>query len=195
MDLLKDKTVSFYRRKFTGLKYPKVTVDKKEFEQCTFEKCSFVESTFSNCRFLDCTFTDCILSAVNPLNSFFAEIKFSQSKVIGFDWTKAKNIRSLEFYRCQLNYSNFSFLKLPGLTIKDSLVHEVDFTEADLEEADFQGSDFYRSRFFRTNLIKANFKKAVNYTIDFRVNKIKKAKFSLPEATALLDCLNITLEY
>jgi hypothetical protein len=43
-------------------------------------------------------------------------------------------------------------------------------------------------------LTKADFRKAFNYGIDFKFNNLKKAKFSLPEAIALLTSLDIILD-
>ncbi|OGF99571.1 hypothetical protein A2Y99_04365 [Candidatus Gottesmanbacteria bacterium RBG_13_37_7] len=195
MDLLHTNSKSFYKQKFTDLNYSNKIIKNKEFEVCQFEKCSFVDCIFENCRFLDCSFRECILSAISPVNSIFSEVKFIEAKVIGFDWTKAKSVRSLYFEKSIINYSNFTGLKLPDIKLKYCTSNEADFSECDLSNGDFEGTDFERTRFFHTNLTKTNFSKASNYSIDFRVNKIKKAKFSLPEATSLLDCLDIILEY
>ncbi len=54
--------------------------------------------------------------------------------------------------------------------------------------------DFAGARFSTTNLSKADFRGATNYSIRPDNNKLKKAKFSLPEATLLLYGLDIELE-
>jgi uncharacterized protein YjbI with pentapeptide repeats len=185
----------FFEETFSHIYLSDETIKDKEFEKCSFEKCSFIQVNFENCKFIDCVFFECVLSAVKPFNSSFSEVKFKDSKVIGVDWTKAKNIRFLDVETSQIDYSNFSFVKLPQLKLKNCVAHEVDFTEADLNEGDFEGTDFERTIFSKTNLTKCNFRKATNYLIDFRNNKVKKAKFSLPEAASLLRILDIDLDY
>lgn len=195
MDLAYDKDFSYYKKQFVRVIINDVTIKDKEFEECLFDRCSFVECNFTACRFLNCQFKDCVLSAIKPTDSSFMEVKFSDSKIIGFDWTKAKSIRFLQFNKCQLDYSNFGFLTLPNTKMIKCIVHEADFTEADLTASDFEGTDFEKSRFFKTNLTKTNFKKAINYLIDINVNTLKKAHFSLPEAVSLLRSLDISVEY
>ncbi len=201
MKILKNKHMStfekednFYKLTFDHLNYSGDFFEDKEFEECIFTKCSFIECTFKHCKFLNCTFVECTLSAIKPINSSFNEVVFKESKVIGFDWTKATSIRSLAFEKSQLTYSNFSQLKLPLLKIRDSVAHEVNFSEAHLFGGDFQGTDFLKAVFSQTNLSKANFRKAFNYSINFKYNNISKAKFSLPEAMSLLNSLEIELE-
>jgi uncharacterized protein YjbI with pentapeptide repeats len=119
---------------------------------------------------------------------------FSGSKVIGLDWTKAQHIEGISFDNCQLNYSNFRMLKLKKLKMTGCEAKEADFTEADLSAGDFSNTDFEKSIFFKTNLNAADFTGARNYYIDARVNTLKKAKFSLPEALSLLDGLGVVIE-
>jgi fluoroquinolone resistance protein len=69
----------------------------------------------------------------------------------------------------------------------------VDFAEADLTLANCTFTDFTNSRFQHTNLTQADFTGATNYTIAPNLNTLKKTKFSLPEAMALLYGLDIVL--
>lgn len=170
------------------------TFKSVDFEECDFSGCSFISCRFEKCRFLNCRFEDSILSAVVPMDCRFIDVKFSRSKVIGIDWTKAQTIRGLEFYKCQIDYSNFRFLKLPGTVITGCDARETDFTEADLHNGDFGNTNFEKSRFFKTDLSGANFKGATNYFIDVTNNVLKKACFSMPEAVSLLKCLDIVID-
>lgn len=113
---------------------------------------------------------------------------------MGIDWTKAKNVRFLTFERCDITYSNFSFMKLPHLKLIECTAKEVDFNETDLSEGIFTKTDFTDTKFIKTNLTKADLRGAYNYGIDFNFNTLKKAKFSLPEAGSLLKSLNIIVE-
>lgn len=194
MNLVSDSTLSYYEEHFSGITLTESKIQNKEFENCVFEKCIFIECIFDNCRFIDCTFLGCSISAAKPFNSQFTSVVFKDSKVMGFDWTKAKNVRALHFERCDISYSNLSFLKLPELKLLECLAHEVNFNEADLSSGIFTKTDFLGSIFSHTNLTKADFRKAFNYGIDINFNILKKAQFSLPEATSLLTSLDIELE-
>lgn len=185
---------AYYQERLTNLAFTKEVFEAKSFEECEFFSCSFVDCRFEKSKFLNCKFTGCVLSAVVPMNCTFTEVVFFRSKVIGIDWTKAKDLRGLEFAECQVNYSNFKLLKLPKIKIINSEAKEVDFIETDLSRGDFKNTDFERSRFFRTNLSYADFKGAKNYSIDIRNNNLKKTRFALPEALALLGSLDIILE-
>ena len=77
--------------------------------------------------------------------------------------------------------------------MNDCKLHSVDFTDADCSDAYFAQSDLYRSIFYNTNLTRADFNHASSYAIDVNENRIKGARFSLPEAISLLDGLGITL--
>lgn len=194
MNLLSDKKTSFYKKTLKGLIYINQKIKNKEFENCTFEKCRFIECIFENCRFIDCSFLECSISANKPYNSQFTNTSFKDSKIMGFDWTKAKSIYFLSFERCDISYSNFSFLKLPNLKLCECVAKEVNFNEADLTNGVFTKTDFTNTIFSHTNLTKADFRKAFNYGIDINFNILKRAKFSLPEAASLLKSLDIILE-
>ena len=186
---------SYYRQTHKSLSITNGNIVNKEFEECIFSKINLTDCKFTRCKFISCKFQDCLLSAIKPTDSLFANIDFMDSKVIGFDWTLASNTYNLNFNNCQLNYSNFRFLKLQKIKVLNCIAKEVDFTEADLAESDFSGTDFEGSRFFKTNLTGVNFKTAKNYFIDIKTNTIKKAVFSYPEAMNLLGSLDITVEY
>jgi len=164
-----------------------------ECEGCVFSHCVFLNCIFKECRFIDCSFSECTLSAITLNQTIFHEVVFIKSKIIGMDWTKARSIRGLSFQSSVLDYSNFSYIKHPKLLLKDSAVHEVDFTEADLSDSSFNGSDLHRSVFHHTNLSGSSFAGAYNYAIDPTANKVAKARFSLPEAASLLTSLGIEL--
>ena len=185
---------TYEHQTFSGITLGEETVSGVTFEECTFENCSFISTKFEACRFLTSTFRGCILSAVVPMNSRFDEATFENCKVMGIDWTRTSETRKLRFANCQLNYSNFRFLSLPGLKMERCEVKDADFIEARLKGASFARSDLEKTRFFKTDLTEADFRGAYNYAIDPAVNTLKKARFSLPEAIALLESLEIILE-
>jgi fluoroquinolone resistance protein len=187
-------TNNYYQEIFTKTVLLDETIVEVKFEECQFKDCSFINCKFEKCRFINCKFEGCILSAVVPMGDRLVETSFLNSKVIGVDWTKAQFLQDLGFESCQVNYSSFRMLKLPKIKMVHCEAKEVDFTEADLHEGDFTNTNFEKSIFFKTNLTKANFKGAKNYYIDARVNTISKAHFSLPEALALLDGLDVVID-
>ena len=185
---------TYYQEKFLNLSLSGERLRSIEFEECEFTGCSFIDCTFEKCKLIDCTFTDCTISAINPMNSWVSDTKFTKSKVMGCDWTRASQVHGMEFTDCQLNYSNFSGMKIPGIKMINCQAKEVDFAETDLSEATFSGTDFERSIFSRTNLAKASFTGAVNYSIDPRNNTLKKTHFSMPEALSLLSSFDIVID-
>jgi hypothetical protein len=48
--------------------------------------------------------------------------------------------------------------------------------------------------FENTNLEKADFRTSFNYSIDPEINRIKKAKFALPEVLGLLNKYDLVIE-
>lgn len=192
--MMKFNKGDYYQEKFLKLTLTNETVEATEFEECNFVGCTFIGCELKKCKFLNCTFTNCLLSAVKFTGSSFIEIIFTQCKVIGIDWTKTGQLRDLQFDKCEINYSNFTLLKIPKMKILDCIAKEVDFTEADLQESVLQNTDFENSIFNKTNLSKADFRGAINYYIEVKNNIISKARFSLPEAISLLKSLNIEVD-
>jgi fluoroquinolone resistance protein len=185
---------NYYQQTFTRLELTDAAVSSVAFEECMFEGCSFISTKLTACRFAGCKFNDCVLSAVMPMNSRFDGVAFKNCKTIGIDWTKAQVFREITYKDCLLNYSNYRFMKIPKLKLTGCEVIDADFTEADLTNGDFKNSNFEKTRFMKTNLTGADFKGARNYTIDPRVNTLKKTRFSYPEVVTLLNSLDIIIE-
>jgi uncharacterized protein YjbI with pentapeptide repeats len=169
-----------------------------DFYDCVFEGCAFVEVTFKDCKFVDCLFNVCDLSLACVEDSAFTNVRFESSKVIGIDWTRAYWPRiggrqTLGFADCALNFSTFIGLDLKGIEIRNCVARDVDFSEARLVRANLRGTDFSESRFLETDLTEADFTRATNYAVDAGRNRLKRTKFSLPEAISLLRSLDIIL--
>jgi fluoroquinolone resistance protein len=101
---------------------------------------------------------------------------------------------SAAFDNCTLNHSSFFKMNLKKMQFKNSTLHEVDFTESDLSNAVFNNCDLLTAKFENTILEKADFCTSFNYSINPEINRIKKAKFSLPAAVGLLDKYDIEIE-
>ena len=166
-----------------------------EFYDCAFKRCRFNETAFQKCRFVNCSFSDCDLSLMRVPASSFTETEFQNSKIIGVDWTAASwgFLSSMRFLECTINYSIFTDMDLQRISIEKCVAEEVDFRGADLTGVNLTFTDFFGSFFKHSVLERADFTHARNYQIDVNLNKIKGAKFMLPEAISLLRSLDINL--
>ncbi len=195
-----DSHSEYASQEFKKLTLKSGRVLHKDFASCTFTKCNFSETLFQECRFSECQFKDCDLSLAVLKECTFNNVRFEKCKLIGVDWTQtawATNkfivFKPVDFFECVLNHSTFSSLKMKQIQIARCIAHEVSFEESDLTQADCTDTDFSGSRFLHTNLTEADFTGASNYAIAPQLNVLKKTKFSLPEAMALLRGLDIIL--
>lgn len=79
------------------------------------------------------------------------------------------------------------------ISFSGSKLKECHFTNTNLNNADFGKVDLSGTVFHNCDLSKADFTSAVQYDIDPQTNKIKKARFSLPEAVSLLKGFDVTI--
>lgn len=82
---------------------------------------------------------------------------------------------------------------MKDISFKESKIHEAYFSNTILNGASFADSDLLGTIFHNCDLCKADFSTASRYSIDPQTNKIKKAKFSLPEAVGLLQGFDIII--
>jgi len=92
-----------------------------------------------------------------------------------------------------MQYCNLSELNLKNFPFNGSKLMGVQFTNTLLNAADFRNTDLKGTNFDHCDLCKADFIGATAYDIDLKINKIKKAKFSLGGARPLLRCFEITI--
>jgi fluoroquinolone resistance protein len=183
---------------FQGVDLAGADLVSSVFYDCEFVGCSLVGTRLRDCRFVRCTFRQCDLSLLQVPGSVFSATRFEDSQAIGIDWTQAdwratRLGRPLAFFKCALNHSTFIGLSLHEIQIRDCVAVEVDFREADLSRANLAGTDLSGSLFANTNLMEADLRGARNYHIDPGQNVLKRARFSLPEALALLYSMDIVL--
>lgn len=178
--------------------YRNARITHKEFSSCKFSRCNFKDTDLSGTRFIQCQFIDCDLSLSIIKNCSFNEVCFKNTQLVGINWMDSSlarkgYFRPVEFINSTLNYGTFIGCFLKSVRMSDCNVQSADFSEAFMSQAICTGSDFSSSRFNNTDLTEADFRGARNYTISVVDNKVKKAKFSLPEAMALLTGLGIIL--
>ncbi len=185
---------------YIGESFKEVTLDAEQvvdthFSECLFIGCSLREINFSECRFNDCMFEQCDLSLISVRRCEFRQTDFRKTRISGVDWTAAIWSQlafhsPLSFHDCDISYSTFIGLKLPGIELVNCVAKDVEFSEADLTGADFQGTVLTQSHFRNADLTRANFTNAREYQIDLLKTKVSKAKFSLPEAYTLLHSMS-----
>lgn len=185
-------------RHFSGLHLEPQSISQTEFIDCSFDGCILREVQFDGCRFSDCRFAGCDLGLAGLNGSTLQQVEFFECKLIGIDWTavswsKYMSRSPVLFKESQLDYGTFIGLALRQISFEGCSLKDIDFSEADLRGADFSRTILDLSAFRHTNLTGANFEGASGYTIDVMLNEISKARFSMPEAMALLHSLDIVL--
>ncbi|MEI3800212.1 MULTISPECIES: pentapeptide repeat-containing protein [Chitinophaga] len=188
-----DQEISHEHKKFEHIIWEGKTISGREFYDCHFYKCSLKECVFEECVFDKCTFEECDLSLIQFKQTSFNKVILQHSKAIGIAWHNARNALTVEFHHSRLSYCNFSGKNLKKGIFLHCQADEADFSGCNLSQADFGGTDLAGARFFETDLTQANFAGAQRYAIDVRTNKVKKAKFSLPDALSLLDGLGVEI--
>ncbi len=166
----------------------------KEFYQCRFENCDLTSVDFSGSRFEKCTFEGCNLSLARIHDCRFLGVKFSQCKLTGNAFDKCDSfLLDIAFEGCFISNCNFSKLNLKKTPFRSCEILETDFIGTQLVESDFSHSSLAGSVFNSCDLSKANFADARAYIINPENNKVKKARFSMPEALGLLQHLDIVI--
>jgi len=165
-----------------------------EFDNCTFQNCDFSNVSFASAELIDCTFISCNLSMARLDNTVVNQVKFTDCKVLGIDFSKcSKFLFSVAFENCTLKYSLFFKNDLKNTVFKKCMLQEVSFIETNLIAARFLDCDLDKAVFDRANLEKADFTSSHNYSINPETNKLKKTKFSMPDVLGLLGHLDIEI--
>lgn len=187
-------TVYISEKKFDKVNFTETPLVKGEYENCDFTNCDFSHADLSAIKFFACTFTDCNLSLANVTKTSFCDARFKNNKMLGFRFDQCNPFNlSFSFDHCQLNLSSFYKLNIKKTSFKNSQLQEVDFTDCDITQSVFENCDLNRAIFSNTILEKADLISAINYLIDPRLNRIKKAKFSLSGAVGLLKSFEIEI--
>jgi len=180
---------------FKNVNFNETQLIKGDYENCQFSNCDFSNVDLSNLNFVECLFDNCNLSLCKLGNTGIKDVVFNNCKMLGLQFQNCSEfLFELEVNACQLNLASFYQRKLKGIKFSNSILHEVDFAETDLSMAVFDNCDLQGALFERTNLEKADFRSSYNYGFDPEINKIRKAKFTLPAVIGLLNKYDITIE-
>lgn len=165
------------------------------FEDCDFKECDFTDAALENSSFANCRFSQCNFSNTRVIQTNLVDCHFIHCKMVGINFDLCeKYFYKLHIEDSSLDYASFYNLKLRSSKFKNCTFRESDFTLTDASSVDFEQCDFTGAHFENTNLEKANLHTSRNYLIDPDTNKIKKARFSLPQVLGLLYKYDIVIE-
>ena len=90
--------------------------------------------------------------------------------------------------------ARFGGVKLGRCQFVDCDLRRADFTGADLREVALDGCELTEAVFEATDLRGADLREAAGYTIDPVRNRVRGARFSLPDALGLLRQFGVRIE-
>lgn len=184
-----------FEKDFSGHDFTQDSPSGIEYERCVFRDSTFHRANLSNAVLTECEFENCDLSMATTANTVIQECVFTGCKMLGLSLEQCNGLGlSFSMEDCDLSHASFHGIRLGSGRFTRIKFHETDFTECDLREAVFDDCDFSGAVFGRTNLEKADFRTSFSYSIDPENNKIKKARFSVPELRGLLDKYDIVIE-
>lgn len=179
---------------FEKISYAGKKLPPGDYENCRFVNCDFSSADLSYSHFVESEFVNCNISTVKMIKTVWRDIVFRECKMLGLLFDQCDHfLFSAVFERSTLDHSSFYGLKLKKFQFKQASLQEVDFTDADLSESIFSDCNLSRALFKNTVLEKADFSTSFNYSIDPELNKIRRAKFSLPSVIGLLDKYDIDI--
>lgn len=178
---------------FENLSHPGEHITGSTFDRCTFVRCNLQQTLFEECTFNNCVFEGCDISLIKFKSTTFNTVSINSSKAIGISWRECSNPVYVSFKDSQISYSSFYGKKLKKMQAINCVALETDFTACDLQQANFERTDLAGAYFSDTDLTQANFAGARNYQINPNTNRIKGAKFSLPDALSLLNYLDVQI--
>jgi fluoroquinolone resistance protein len=180
---------------YSLVKFGEFDLADHTFENCVFKSCHFTDMSLARCDFVSSRFDGCEFVLAKLDNVTLNDVRFLNSKLVGLNFTDCNKFGFLpDFDGCLLDSVVFCRNNLKKSKFLRCTIRGCDFMEADMRESDFDGTSFERTEFQKCNLEKADFRFASAYQIDPMNNRLRKARFSLPEAQSFLGFLGITIE-
>ena len=169
--------------------------ERRTFEECRFRQCSFAGGKIDGMVFRSCIFEECDLTLATFRDTSLQEVRFIRCKLVGVQFDACRKLLlQVAFEKCLSRLSGYAGMQLKNTVFDGSDLQEADFTGADLSGSSFAGCDLTRALFNRTNLEGADFRSAFGYAFAPESNRLKRAKFSMPEVLGLLDGHGIEIE-
>lgn len=184
---------------FENLEYDQDCIEGMTFADCVFRNCRVYEMEIRHCAFQSCTFHDCVV--LNNTYRFTDAIdnRFSHCSLVGMAWNDVERENNVmlpfsAFEECTLKHNLFIDFKMKKFDFSDCDLQGSTFQQCDLRESLFRRTGLKDVNFQQNNLISADFRDAADYAISLENNKLKKAKFSFPDAIRLLAATGIIVE-
>jgi uncharacterized protein YjbI with pentapeptide repeats len=169
--------------------YREQDIERIQFQDCDLSGQSFFQASLENV-----VFTRCNLSLVDFRHARLQAVRFVECKLVGIPFLNADPFAlEIHFQSCKLISCNFGGMRLRKAAFRDCDLQDCAFIGSDMAEADFSRSMFRGSEFNGTDLRKADFRGAAGYRINPLNNKVRKARFDLPEVLSLLEFLDIEI--
>jgi uncharacterized protein YjbI with pentapeptide repeats len=144
---------------------------------------------------MGCSFQDCNLSTVGLKKTAFREVSFKGCKMLGLVWGDCQPFFSApSFVHCQMQYSSFVQVKLPGTSFSHCDLTEADFSGADMSGSIFDECNLAKAIFEQTDLRKCDLRTARHYYIDPFRNKLQKMRISMDGAEGILSHLGVIID-
>jgi uncharacterized protein YjbI with pentapeptide repeats len=191
--------MEYENQTFQGLEYLQETIEEMVFIDCKFIKCDFHEIKVSGCTFRNCIFSGCTI--LNPKFKFTLAVGniFEHCNLTGINWSDTVKAKTLlpPFYSlddCLIKHNYFYHFAMKAFNFEECDLTGSIFEQCNLTNANFRRAQLADAKFDNNNLAGADFREAENYAISLEINKLKKAKFSFPEAIRLLEVVGIVVE-
>jgi fluoroquinolone resistance protein len=180
---------------YESISFNQFDITGHSFENCVFQSCHFNEMSLVKTGFLSCKFINSEIVLTKLEQTILNTVKFIDSKILGLSFADCNKFGFLiQFENCLIDNTVYYLNNFKKGKFINCHIRNTDFTECDMRETDFSNSQFERTSFRKCNLEKADFRTASDYGIDPFDNRIKKAKFSLPEAQSFLEFLGIEIK-
>lgn len=194
-------------KEFCGETFSKLQKEGEEvsallFEDCLFTGCRFTELSLRSCRFSGCRFENCRIAAPEFQGCQMISCEFVRCDLSGVDWSALLDQRKREmgflpfdgFRECSLRHCVFFGFDLKNVDFSGADLSGSFFDDCSLKGAVFAGCQLQGTTFSQNDLTNADFRGATDYYFSLEGNRVKGARFSLPEAVNLLSALGVKIE-
>jgi fluoroquinolone resistance protein len=182
------------KKTITGVHTGAVSLYDATYTDCTFSGCSFTRTDLTNTTFTDCSFTNCEFILCKIDGTTIDSVHFKSCRLTGINFTEASEYGfSPDFTDSLLDNCVFYDNSLTRDFFINTTLRNTDFTNCRLKNVDFSGTRFQTCAILGCNLEGSDFRSASGYAIDPSANKLKGARFSLPEAASFLKYIGVNV--
>ena len=180
---------------FASVDFSSINLVEHSFQNCLFTSCRFRETEMQSANFRFCVFKESEFVLTKVHNVTLNDASFESCRIMGINFSEFNNFGFFPaFKNCVIDNSIFNGICLRKGKIFTCKLVDCDFSACDFSEADFTNTVFKHVTISQCNLEKADFRYCQGYRINPDTNRVRKAKFSLPEAQSFLSFLDIIIE-